>query len=206
MNPFKTLLRHGPGYAVRETYHRLNDRLWEQRLGVRTSGNLACGRGDCHDYGTTHYRNLFRILKGIPMDLSEACFVDIGCGLGRAMRVAQICGCKKVIGLDFNPELARIAKRTCPDAFVLCADATRYTVPADANLLFLYNPFEGQVLRDTIDNIYDSLRLHPREIYIPYINHDWFDPLVEDLAWIKPLTDPVVLHPNHSYRLYKATM
>jgi hypothetical protein len=70
-------------------------------------------------------------------------------------------GFAKVIGVEFCPELAAIAKRNClivgfPNIEVITADACDFTPPSGNLLVYMYNPFELPVMRRALANLLAS--------------------------------------------------
>ena len=111
---------------------------------------------------------------------ADLAFVDLGCGKGRALLLASRHPFLQILGLELDPTLARIARQNlrtftapwqqCHHLTALHADATAVTLPLTPILLFLYNPFLAPVLRRVLDRLERSLRQHPRELWLLYIN------------------------------------
>ena len=90
---------------------------------------------------------------------SEYIFADMGCGKGRALLLARGMGFREVIGIELNPDLARIAEvnlqkvqdRDGPGTRtrVIAGDAAASVaeMPPGRLLLYGYNPFRAPVLR-----------------------------------------------------------
>ena len=76
-----------------------------------TSANLARGIR----YEPTRAIPFRRVLRAARIP-GEGAFVDLGCGKGRACMLAALHGFEKVVGVDYSPELCRIAERNF-DAF-----------------------------------------------------------------------------------------
>jgi precorrin-6B methylase 2 len=75
--------------------------------------------------------------------------VDVGCGKGRVLNYWLHSGLKnRIYGLELDPEFAGFAARRLAkykNVTILAGDAIE-NLPDDATLIFLYNPFEGDVL------------------------------------------------------------
>lgn len=80
-------------------------------------------------------------------------FVDLGCGKGRALIMAQEAGFQRIIGVEFSAALAEIARKQCPSAEVLTGDAAQYVFPKDPLCIFMYNPFGPKVLNEVIAHL-----------------------------------------------------
>lgn len=106
-------------------------------------------------------------------------FIDIGCGKGRAMCVAAQLGARKITGIDFSKDFCDQSKlnllktqQQFPQLqfSVLNNDAFYYEIPADADCIFMFNPFDEVIMSGVIENIEMSLEAHPRPISIIYAN------------------------------------
>jgi SAM-dependent methyltransferase len=104
-------------------------------------------------------------------DVAEFTFVDLGCGKGRALLLAEEYEFKKIVGVDFSARLARIAERNAAQTgssriSVLHGDAREFDFPAGPLVVFLYNPFSARITR----SIMQRLAFHPDTFYIAYVN------------------------------------
>nr|MBU9937418.1 class I SAM-dependent methyltransferase [Ferruginibacter sp.] len=106
-------------------------------------------------------------------------FLDIGCGKGRALCVAAHHGFKKLTGIDFSKELCEAAKANLEvtkqripgmDFSVIHNDAFYFEIPADADCIFFFNPFDETIMSGVVENILESLQNHPRRLSIIYVN------------------------------------
>jgi hypothetical protein len=52
----------------------------------------------------------------------------------------------------------------------ICADATAFPLPADPLVIFLFNPFPESGMRQVVANLDQSLREHPRPVFVLYHN------------------------------------
>jgi Histone methylation protein DOT1 len=92
-----------------KTIAKLNSMLWEIRLGIRTRGLVEIKERDYKESVGTPYHTMWKILNSLSLVDSDV-FVDIGCGKGRAVCCAARLGVRKVIGVEYSPELCRIAE------------------------------------------------------------------------------------------------
>jgi SAM-dependent methyltransferase len=106
-------------------------------------------------------------------------FLDIGCGKGRALCVAAHHGFKKLTGIDFSKELCEAAKANLQvtkqripgmDFSIIHNDAFYFEIPADADCIFFFNPFDETIMSGVVENILESLQNHPRRLSIIYVN------------------------------------
>jgi len=171
--------------AVKPVQLRLRwllSRLTDLRLGVTTTDEAvakALGR-DIWEYRRTWralgWTGVWRLLHCLDLDRSDV-LVDVGCGCGRVVCGAARRRVRRVIGIEIDPELARLAEanlrrlrgKQCP-AEVAEVDATAYSLPEDATIVFLYNPFRGAVLDAVLDRIIASYDRSVRRLRLVYAN------------------------------------
>jgi SAM-dependent methyltransferase len=128
-------------------------------------------------YQATKARPFLRLLHRLDLP-RESVFVDIGSGKGRALLVAAQYGFRKVVGIEFSGALCALARknaaifgrkvRLLSPIEVIEADATTYDFRAEERVLFMYNPFDAQILSQVIANIRRSLEACPRKLWLIY--------------------------------------
>jgi hypothetical protein len=171
-----------PMNLLRYAAHRTLENHYERHFGIDTGhevmlDTLGVTDQDAVRYSPTPYPAFFKAMKLVRADLSASTLVDYGSGLGRIVICAGTLRLKRVIGVEFVPELNRraqlnIAKASvrfkCKDVSTVVANAMDWPVPADANIFHFYNPFLNETLRGCISRITESLRLHPRKVWIVF--------------------------------------
>ncbi len=115
-----------------------------------------------------------------PPDWSRFSFADLGCGKGRALLLASRYPFQHILGVELDGSLAAIANanlrtfrapwQQCHSLAVQHADATAADLPGTPILLYLYHPFLAPVLKRVLRRLERSLRQHPRELWLLYIN------------------------------------
>ncbi|MFN6037325.1 MAG: methyltransferase domain-containing protein [Bacteroidota bacterium] len=172
-----------------------NEWKWERKLGISTLGiealpeevsNDLFKQQQFHHYQGASYYILFETFKNLPEQVKTGHFIDYGCGKGRVMVVAAISGFKKISGLDIDERLLIQARKNISvsrskfqstEFEALFADATQYEIPADANVLFFFNPFGEDLMRLVAKKVIESLKSYSRKILIVYVNpkflHVW---------------------------------
>ena len=118
----------------------------------------------------THYEPTpladFEILmKSVPPDFrfSDACFLDIGSGMGRVVMLASRYPFRQIVGVEVSPALHEIARENvarfknaharCRDIRLVRADATACAFPRGALLVYIYNPFEGRLFSQFVERL-----------------------------------------------------
>ena len=114
---------------------------------------------------------LHAALAFLHQDWSTFTFVDLGCGKGRALIVASQHGFARLIGVEFAKSLVEIARKnseiTGSRAEVRLGDAARFEFPKGDLVVFMFNPFGGEVMRQVMDNL---ARHSEGKTYILYYN------------------------------------
>jgi SAM-dependent methyltransferase len=125
--------------------------------------------------------DLIRVaIEALPISLEDFVFIDLGSGKGRTLLLASEYPFKRVIGVEFSPQLNAIAtdnigkyrypKVKCQDLTSTCGDAANYDFPSDNLVIYMYHPFGERVFRRVLENLKASLTRHEREVYIVYFN------------------------------------
>jgi len=107
-------------------------------------------------------------------------FVDVGAGKGRALLLASGLPFRKVIGVELNQELARIARRNSlawnhskkshAAIRVLREDATQFRWPRAPLLVFLNNPFDCALIAKLVEKLAGVANAGPGLVDILYVN------------------------------------
>jgi SAM-dependent methyltransferase len=124
----------------------------------------------------TFFRATMAHIAGQPgEDLSRFTFVDLGCGKGRALLLAEEYEFKKIVGVDFAKRLVKIALRNAAIVesqriTVIHGDVRGFDFPPRPLVVFLYNPFSEPITR----GVMQRLNSHANTVYIAYVNplHD----------------------------------
>jgi SAM-dependent methyltransferase len=168
------------------------DRAIDTRYGVDTSGIIQLKQlriaGTSWEYGVPYWAidpdDFARLVGALAIRHRDFTFVDFGSGKGRAVLLASELPFKKVIGIEFSPDLDRIARQNVShfrsdrqqgrEIELVCADALEYPLPDGPGVYYFYNPFEKEIMEGVVARIEQSYRERPREIYILYANprHD----------------------------------
>lgn len=152
----------------------------ERRMGIATSGvieadELGYTEKETLPYEPTQWRTLKRALPASSVAADDV-FIDLGSGMGRAVLIASELPFRRVIGVELSPELhaaalANLAKARIkrPEVIELvCADVRGYQVPDDVTVVYLFNPFNGEVFDAAVAQILASYDRAPRRMRIVY--------------------------------------
>src|SRR5579875_442833 len=104
-------------------------------------------------------------------------FLDVGAGKGRVLLQALRYPFKRVIGVELSPQLAAIALGNlarCSDPVmagaheVITADATRFPIPDEVTVIYMFNPLRGAAFRELLARIGESVERRPRPLRLIY--------------------------------------
>ncbi len=119
-------------------------------------------------------------------------FVDIGSGKGRVCMLAALHGFQRVVGIDYSPGLCRVAERNLEqlrkrtgmqfEAGLHAIDATEYAFEPDDSVVYLFNPFDAEVLAAVMSRLRRSIATDPRDVWIVYHHPTWADIVARDFA------------------------
>ena len=158
---------------------RERDAEFDRSLGVDTKGPVGLWHlriqsdnvRDAIRYEGVNPSTFRQALREVHDDFEGFTFVDLGCGKGRALLLANEFRFSQLIGVEFAPELAAVARLNCHraavQATVLSQDAAQFPFPPGNIVVYLYNPFGPTVLNPVLDRLLES---RPAKCYIVYIN------------------------------------
>jgi hypothetical protein len=167
---------------IRRVARFLEETAFDLRYGVDTAGIVNPEQQDGAWAHAVHYQavpsRLFReVMHKLPIDPADCVFVDIGAGKGKAVLLASRMPFRRIIGVELSPRLAdaanrnlsgdRGARRSGP-AEVVCGDAASFRFPHDPLVVYLFNPFDAQMLVQILSSLYASAVSAPRAIVIAY--------------------------------------
>lgn len=206
--------RAGLRSAMSQAAHRVVRAWFEFRLGMSTtyahasSAHLPDAR--YHPYSPASCLDFLRAMRWVSFSREPQVFVDFGSGKGRIVLLAATYRFRRVIGLEFLPELNAIARENldrarrrlrCADVELVTADATSWPIPRDMTVAFFYNPFHGDLLSRVLDNIESSLRAAPRDITILFANPLHFEEEAAARPWLAKVAE---FRGRHPYAIFRA--
>ena len=145
-------------------------------------------------YGPIDPTLLTKTLANLSSDWSNATFVDLGCGKGRALIIAAEAGFAEVIGVELSAKLAKsaianIQRMKLGNVQVVEGDALEFKFDRPDTLLFMYNPFGPAILSQVIAKIGTAPR---RPQYIVYANPLYGDLFDELQGYELALSEPSI--------------
>jgi SAM-dependent methyltransferase len=134
---------------------------------------------DAVDYIPIEPQRFRYLMASLPIPFAEYTFIDFGSGKGRALLLASEFPFKRIMGVEFSPELHQIAQQNiaryrsgaqkCRTIDPLLADFTQFPLPAGPLLMFFFDPCSAAILNQTLANIERSLQSDPRPACIAYV-------------------------------------
>ncbi len=119
-------------------------------------------------------------MERLPIDFREFTFIDLGSGKGRALLMASDYPFRRVVGVELLPELHAIAQQNvrlytcdrqqCRTYELHCCDAREFDLPPVPLVIFMFDPFPPDILRDVLAGIENSVRQSPRRVLVAYQN------------------------------------
>lgn len=170
---------HG-GFGIKTRLLNPIDVFWDLRLGVSTFGyKPALGKSDAPDFRgyftPTPYRKLFKILRRMNIN-SQDTFLDLGCGLGRAVFAASWLGAQQSVGVEIDEELTAGAMATWQSSHLIdrnikfiCSPAETFE-PLDVTIIYMFHPFGPGTMEKVIHKLEQELQARPRRLCIAYEN------------------------------------
>ncbi len=164
---------------------------FDQEYGVETDGELddwtylsdleipSANWIHGNDYAPVAPEQFRAALASLPIRFEEYVFVDFGSGKGRALLLASEFPFKKIVGVEFSPELHAVAQRNiakyqsprckCTTIESVCMDFLEYPLPLAPSVLFFFDPCKRSALARMTTRIAESLAAYPRELYLAYV-------------------------------------
>lgn len=158
---------------------------YEKAFGIKTAAIKKSNSNEFFHYQGAGYRILFRLFKTIAPYTKKYDFVDIGCGKGRVIFVAESAGYDHLAGIELDEELIKEAtnnlrqyllKRKFSDITFIHANALTYRYKDKSTVYFLFNPFNEEILRRVLDKI---CQLTSSETWFIYMNPLYRKPFEE---------------------------
>jgi len=159
---------------------------WDKRVNT-TSGAVGWRErllGVFHsEYQPTDpyfFHEMMEALLQLQHDLSAFTFIDIGSGKGRVLLMASDYAFRRIVGVELMPALHRIAlenlakyhseTQRCFALESVCCDATDFAFPREPLLIYIFHSLPEAPLRVLISRLEQSLREHPRAVFVMYHN------------------------------------
>jgi hypothetical protein len=131
-------------------------------------------------YQPSEPRLFHEIVERLPIAYDCFTFLDLGSGKGRTLLMASDYPFRRIMGAEIIPELHAIAlenlkryrsdTQKCFSLETWLGDARQFPFPPEPMVVYLFNPFPADILREVLQHLRKSLAENPRETYVLYHN------------------------------------
>lgn len=147
--------------------------------------------------------------------LQDFTFIDLGSGKGRVVLMASDYPFRKIVGVEFMPQLHRAAQRNisgyssdrqqCQKIETLCMDARDFEFPDGPLVVYLFNPFSEATFALIVENLRRSVEESPRPIYVAY-RFTEHEKVLAEVGWLEKTsgTEQWVIYVNRENRRHRA--
>ncbi|GAB4146459.1 MAG: class I SAM-dependent methyltransferase [Planctomycetaceae bacterium] len=213
----RRVFKKGPVDTARWAWYHFYERAREHYLGIETEScddwQDSFADENYHVYQPLCYSCIDTALSRLDITPGEDAFLDYGSGKGRIVSVAATYPFKRVLGVELLADLNDIARENirraekrlkCRDVEFIETDATKYELPGDITVLFLFNPFLNDVLKAVQHQIRKSLDRYPRRVQIVYMNPLENEDLFAECEWLRQREElPVGRWEAMRFRIYE---
>ena len=170
-------------YVINDLYNLCfikKNHLYDKLVLVDKFQNNSPAKIHANVNQTVWLLNIKRLIKMASIDCREYSFIDVGCGNGIALCYAN----KKFLfkdfeGFDFETSSVEIAKSNLkkinPSSVVTIGDAANFKLQDKCYFVYMFNPFDQEVMSLFIKNNIDTLKKH--HSIIAYANDKYLDTL-----------------------------
>lgn len=161
----------GKGYDL---FHNVDTFCFVSRAAVAIES-------DNGKFGLAYQRTPIHTIKDLFEHLTwkeDTTFIDFGCGKGLVLLAAAEHSFKRIIGVEYSSDLAKIARknvsqfrgalRSRETIEIVHGDAAQFEFPNAPTICYFYNPFHPAIMEKVFDNLALSLRQSPREIQLVF--------------------------------------
>ncbi len=175
-----------PSFRRKRAIYQESRLEFDHKWGVDTCGTVYPEKSEvfgCNWLYGVRYEGcdstaLDEVLNELPIHYEHFTFVDLGSGKGKAILVASRYPFRKIVGVEYSEQLNEIARnnvsqfpeaeKRCKEIDIVCADAAKFPIPLNQLVIFLYNPFGINVMKEVVKNVSTSFQQNPRRIIVLY--------------------------------------
>jgi hypothetical protein len=149
-----------------------------------------------HEYFPSEPWLFEQIMSVLPIQFQDFTFIDLGSGKGRSLLMASDYPFRRIVGVEYLPDLHRIAegniarysseKQQCREIHSICQDARDFEFPAEPTVLYLFNPFPEPVFARVMGSLKKSLEDSPRPFYVAY-RYQEYERLLIGCEWLEKI-------------------
>jgi predicted RNA methylase len=186
---WRSVGKNGPSVqSPWEIRKKIVDASFDKDHGLDTGGTTQLAdlviAGPYRRFGTTHIASdpdeFSGAVASLDIEHKDYTFIDLGSGKGRALVLALSYPFRRVVGVEFALELHRVAEANLISLAatgtdirridLFHADVTNFSFPDEPSVIYLYNPFEGEVMHKVVQRVLQAHAANARPIFILYAN------------------------------------
>jgi SAM-dependent methyltransferase len=161
------------------------EKYYEKKFGIVTSEFVRSENQQYFHYQGAPYLPLLRVLKVVYGFTGNVDFTDLGCGMGRALFVAEHIGYDQLTGIELNGNLLKMAsenvlkykgKRQDSVFDFVQNNVLDYSYQNKTTLYFLFNPFDAATLKKVLLKID---KVTSASVWFLYMNPKYQKPFTE---------------------------
>jgi SAM-dependent methyltransferase len=162
---------------------------WDARLGIETESRISASELDVdvksikwaqgNRYEPSSVDAFREMMDALKIDFEQYEFVDLGSGKGRTLILATEYGFRKITGVEYAKNLHDVASRNIEklkgkirnweNVVAVHLDATKFAIPNEPVVLYMFNPFSLGPMKTIVRNIVRSVEKKPRDnLFIVY--------------------------------------
>lgn len=106
---------------------------------------------------------IMRMVRDVPLSANDV-LVDLGSGIGRVAILAHLLSGARCGGIEIQRQLVAVGRElvdTLKLPEVAFAVGNALDMPLDANIYFMYSPFNGETLRSMLGRLEELARTRP---------------------------------------------
>ena len=164
------------------------DFAWEDELSTHQVPEDLMGLADVdsasyvhgNDYQPSPPKLFAHLMRQLSIRFEDYVFVDLGSGKGRALLLASHYPFKEIIGVEYCRSLHEATERNiaqyrhsemcCTKIVPIHADASEYALPDEPTVVYLYNPFDKELMSRVAARILRSAQSSVRNVIVIYVN------------------------------------
>jgi SAM-dependent methyltransferase len=150
-----------------------------------------------------------KVFEIFSLNVSDVAFVDIGCGKGKVLSVwnRMFLDAKRIVGIDYSPYLlgiceSNLQKISASEIELICGDATDLNLNfgCSVNILYLYNPFDAEILSKFVQNIHkkNTIVIYNNPLHKDIFFANGFSQFYEENSWHPNADFSILSNMNHT--------
>ncbi len=159
---------------IKEIYYIYCDLVFDMKHSVKTK--------NIHKSSTSRVHVVYNSINFLPILYKDFTFIDIGCGLGRPLLIASKFKFCKLIGIEIDDNVHKLAKRNLrkiKNIQLVCDDVLNFDIPNTNIVIYFYRPFSDTTVMFKIIRKLKALNKKVIIIYNNPINNELFNDFIK---------------------------